>query len=79
MAPKIFTFAACLELLDLDLRNNSAWNQRWFAVHESGVPVTDEIINRELNFALRYLEKALDNESPWNYIRGYGTLLNKEF
>jgi len=59
------------ELLDKDVRNNSAWNQRWFTVHQSGTPVTDEIIVRELEYALSYVECAIDNESPWNYIRGY--------
>lgn len=62
--------AAIHAILTVDLRNNSAWNQRWFVLTRDG-PITDaDVIRREVNYALDWIDKAIDNESPWNYIRG---------
>lgn len=36
------------ELLVRDVRNNSAWNHRYFVIFGSGSPVTEEIIDREI-------------------------------
>jgi len=56
-------------LLEVDFRNNSAWNQRYFVLkHTSGF--TEEVVEKEIVFTLNKLNKALNNESGWNYLRG---------
>jgi len=55
-------------LLRVDVRNNSAWNQRYFVVkHTTGFT---SVRNREIEFTLNKINKALHNESAWNYLRG---------
>ncbi|KAL7536944.1 hypothetical protein ACHAXR_007494 [Thalassiosira sp. AJA248-18] len=63
-----------------DPRNNSAWNQRWFALHEGRI----SSVNGNPNGAVLSLEKAKEeasyalsgakvdpfNESPWRYLIG---------
>ncbi|KAI9658859.1 MAG: CAAX geranylgeranyltransferase alpha subunit [Alyxoria varia] len=59
--------------LDKDVRNNSAWNHRWFIVFGRGygpATVRDEHWERELQYAMVRIRLAPQNESPWNYIRG---------
>ncbi|CAN0389066.1 unnamed protein product, partial [Discosporangium mesarthrocarpum] len=62
-------------LINSDLRNNSAWNHRWFAVnHTDGTSwyrVTDEVVRKETEYALAFAALAPSNESPWNYVRGF--------
>jgi len=58
-------------LLKLDLRNNSAWNQRYFVISRNNkVKFSKEIIQNELQFALSYIKKAPNNQSPWVYLKG---------
>jgi len=54
-----------------DPRNNSAWNQRWFALHEgrSGV-LTLEKAREESNYALSGANIDPFNECPWRYLIG---------
>jgi len=61
-------------LLQDDLRNNSAWNQRHFAVEQTS-GFSSAIIDREIKYTHGYLVKAINNESPWNYLIG---LLDKK-
>jgi protein farnesyltransferase/geranylgeranyltransferase type-1 subunit alpha len=56
-------------LLGEDLRNNSAWNQRNFVVAGT-TGYTDEVVSRELEYALKFIRKAPNNESAWNYLQG---------
>mmetsp|Transcript_25201 Transcript_25201/g.35197 ORF Transcript_25201/g.35197 Transcript_25201/m.35197 type:complete len:321 (-) Transcript_25201:135-1097(-) len=56
-------------LLRVDIRNNSAWNQRFFVVKNTS-GFNKEIQNREVKFTFEALEKAPNNISPWNYLRG---------
>ncbi|CAF3581940.1 unnamed protein product, partial [Rotaria sp. Silwood2] len=52
-----------------DIRNNSAWNQRYFVIaHTTGFK--DDIIERELDYVEKRIESCPDNESSWNYLRG---------
>ena len=65
-----------------DVRNNSAWNHRWFALtHGGGVSLDadnsrastealGEIISREVDFALKTIRTVTRNESSWSYLRG---------
>lgn len=62
------------ELLEKDVRNNSAWHHRFFVVWASGVRRGDEdreaVCRRELAFAKEKIALAPNNASAWNYLRG---------
>ncbi|KAF9132241.1 CAAX geranylgeranyltransferase alpha subunit [Mortierella sp. GBA39] len=58
------------ELLEEDVRNNSAWNQRYFAVTNGSGGLTEEVIQREVQFAKSKIEMTPSNESPWVYLTG---------
>ncbi|KAI1117169.1 prenyltransferase alpha subunit [Nemania sp. NC0429] len=71
------------DLLDSDLRNNSAWSHRFFLLFNrpgSSTPdcpttepdpkVPADLIDREISFAQQKIERAPQNQSPWNYLRG---------
>ncbi|KAG9064343.1 CAAX geranylgeranyltransferase alpha subunit [Linnemannia hyalina] len=58
------------ELLKEDVRNNSAWNQRYFAVTNGSGGLTEEDVQREVQFAKSSIEKTPSNESPWVYLTG---------
>ena len=56
-------------LLQDDIANNSAWNQRYFVIaHTTGFK--DEIVERELDYVEKRIVAQPDNESAWNYLRG---------
>lgn len=59
------------KLLELDIRNNSAWNHRFYTVKSLNWPFTDEVRRRELEFAVNALKKVPHNESAWNYLGGF--------
>lgn len=52
-------------LIEADVRNNSAWNHRFFAASGLGLGKGD------LDFAAAAIRRAPGNESPWNYLRGW--------
>lgn len=58
------------QLLNDDVRNNSAWNQRYFVISNT-TKFEEEVIDREVDFALEKIELEKGNESAWNYLRGY--------
>ncbi|KAI9772397.1 MAG: CAAX geranylgeranyltransferase alpha subunit [Geoglossum umbratile] len=58
-----------------DVRNNSAWNHRFFLVfgRKDGNPAfhpPPEIIEREIDYAKTAVFKAPQNPCPWVYLRG---------
>lgn len=55
-------------LISQDMRNNSAWNQRYFVINNSN-PNTD-IIQEELKYTFDKIQILSKNESAWNYLRG---------
>jgi len=55
-------------LISMDVRNNSAWNQRYFVISNS--PFSKDTLNSELEYTWANAEVAMLNESPWNYLRG---------
>ncbi|KAK6530026.1 CAAX geranylgeranyltransferase alpha subunit [Orbilia ellipsospora] len=62
--------ATTARLLEEDVRNNSAWNHRYFIVF--GKPGTDsatEVLEREIEFAKEAILKAPQNPSPWSYLK----------
>jgi protein farnesyltransferase/geranylgeranyltransferase type-1 subunit alpha len=70
---KITYFRLAQQMIQQDPRNNSAWNQRWFAAHRAvrDKPLSIELCRSEANFALEVGAK-LDpyNESPFRYLIG---------
>ncbi|KAG0304227.1 hypothetical protein BGZ98_005768 [Dissophora globulifera] len=58
------------DLLTIDIRNNSAWNQRFFIVSLGPTPLTGDIVRREVEYATSKIERTPNNESPWVYIAG---------
>ena len=60
------------DLLEDDIRNNSAWNQRFFVVSQTAKDgkIRGDILEREFNFVKKAIEKISGNESAWNYLRG---------
>lgn len=55
-------------LISADVRNNSAWNQRFFILNHTGF--TPEIVQRELNYVMNRIRLVKNNESTWNFLRG---------
>ena len=52
-----------------DIRNNSAWNQRYYAVvNTTGFGGT--VTHDEIDFSKAMIEKAPNNESVWSYLKG---------
>ncbi|XP_053991988.1 protein farnesyltransferase/geranylgeranyltransferase type-1 subunit alpha [Hylaeus anthracinus] len=57
------------QLLDEDIRNNSAWNQRYFVISNT-TKFEQNVIDREIDYALDKITLVVENESAWNYLRG---------
>ncbi|KAI0338027.1 protein prenylyltransferase [Trametopsis cervina] len=65
------------ELLQADVRNNSAWHHRFFVVFSRGgrrsgaTPAEEaEVLQREISFTKDMISLAPNNPSAWNYLRG---------
>lgn len=56
------------KLIAADLRNNSAWNQRYFVLTHTGF--TPEVLSRETNYVMSRIRIVKNNESTWNFLRG---------
>ncbi|BGP55277.1 hypothetical protein JCM8202_000648 [Rhodotorula sphaerocarpa] len=56
------------KLLQEDIRNNSAWNHRFFVAFESGMD--GDCGDREISYAKTKLAISPNNPSAWNYLRG---------
>ena len=57
-------------LLEEDIRNNSAWNQRFFVNQNLHQKIEGDLLNKELEFTMNAIEKVPGNESAWNYLNG---------
>lgn len=75
--------AAVEDLLDEDVRNNSAWAHRFFIVFSDPGHSTEnsralerdpklpaKIVEREIDFSKTQIRRAPQNQSGWNYVRG---------
>ena len=57
-----------------DIRNNSAWNHRWFLVFgrerdkSKGWKASEDIWQREVDYAKEAIRLAPQNESAWSYL-----------
>ncbi|KIJ25487.1 hypothetical protein M422DRAFT_273526 [Sphaerobolus stellatus SS14] len=62
-------------MLEADVRNNSAWHHRFFVVWDNGVRAGDEnreeVLRRELAYVKDKIALAPNNDSAWNYLRGF--------
>ena len=59
-------------LLAEDIRNNSAWNQRFFVLEQTAPEgqIKGQILQREYEYTTNAIKKVPNNESSWNYLRG---------
>lgn len=57
------------KLIALDVRNNSAWNQRFFVLKYTGL-TADGVLQREANYAMNRIRLVKNNESSWSFLRG---------
>ncbi len=57
-------------LLEEDVRNNSAWNQRFFVIKSTNKEITGDVLSSEVEYAMRAIEGVTGNESAWNYLTG---------
>lgn len=55
-------------LISEDVRNNSAWNQRFFVLKHTGF--TTDVLQREINYVKMRIQFVKHNESTWNFLRG---------
>ncbi|KAI3912006.1 hypothetical protein MKW98_010950 [Papaver atlanticum] len=61
----------CHQLLEDDIFNNSAWNQRYFVVTRSPVLGGLQAMRAsEVKYAVEAILTNPENESPWRYLRG---------
>lgn len=60
------------ELIQQDPRNNSAWNQRWFAIHrgKNDIALSLDVARTEADYAISGATLDPYNESPWRYLVG---------
>jgi protein farnesyltransferase/geranylgeranyltransferase type-1 subunit alpha len=59
----------CSSVITTDIRNNSAWNQRWFAFHGKGTTNAFDPA-AEVSYAMDVADTDLYNESPLVYVLG---------
>lgn len=57
-------------LLSEDVRNNSAWNQRYWVYKTRPAGFTQDDLKAEVTYALEKIVLAPRNESPWSYLKG---------
>ncbi|CAK9145357.1 unnamed protein product [Ilex paraguariensis] len=63
--------AYCQQLLEDDIFNNSAWNQRYFVVTRSPLLGGLEAMREsEVRYAVEAILTKPENESSWRYLRG---------
>jgi protein farnesyltransferase/geranylgeranyltransferase type-1 subunit alpha len=70
----------CLKLIEQDCYNNSSWNQLYFCSSHSikNDPKTvQNVVDKQISFAIEELKLQPDNECPFSYIRGMLQLVQK--
>lgn len=55
-------------LISADIRNNSAWNQRFFVLKHLGI--NQDVVQREVHYAMNRIKLIKNNESSWNFLKG---------
>lgn len=64
-------------LIASDVRNNSAWNHRHFAIFGNGESKSD-VIEREIKFVGKFIDESITNPSSWNYIKSIFTMCKRD-
>ena len=59
-------------ILQADLRNNSAWNQRFFVISKTSA-WTKAVKAAEIDYGFSFIKSAPNNQSPWLYVKGCDT------
>uniref|UniRef100_A0A5B7BTJ9 Protein farnesyltransferase/geranylgeranyltransferase type-1 subunit alpha n=1 Tax=Davidia involucrata TaxID=16924 RepID=A0A5B7BTJ9_DAVIN len=63
--------AYCQQLIEDDIFNNSAWNQRYFVVTRSPLlGGLEGMRESEVSYTVEAIMANPENESPWRYLRG---------
>lgn len=63
--------AYCQKLLEEDVFNNSAWNQRYFVITKSPLlGGLESMRESEVSYTVEAIIANPENESPWRYLRG---------
>jgi len=57
-------------LISEDIRNNSAWNHRFFVLSQGPLQANIEACEEEAIYASEKIKLAPSNPSPWNYLNG---------
>ncbi|KAG9133351.1 hypothetical protein Leryth_021488 [Lithospermum erythrorhizon] len=61
----------CQRLIEDDIFNNSAWNQRFFVITRSPLLGGLEAMRTsEVSYTINSIKAHPENESPWRYLRG---------
>ncbi|KAL5121883.1 CAAX geranylgeranyltransferase alpha subunit [Pleosporales sp. CAS-2024a] len=59
------------DMIAADVRNNSAWNHRYYlVVGGGGGKASEDVARREIEYTQAAIRKAPQNQSPWNYLLG---------
>lgn len=58
------------DLLEDDRGNNSAWNERYYVISRTTGFNSPVIIDSEIQYAIGFIHKDMNNQSPWNYLVG---------
>ncbi|KAG5518609.1 hypothetical protein PMAC_003007 [Pneumocystis sp. 'macacae'] len=56
--------------LKQDVRNNSAWNHRFYIIFRDNQYVSDDILEKEIEYCKNAISFSPQNPSPWLYLRG---------
>ena len=65
-----FELADMTRLIDLDIRNNSSWNERYFIMKNRLEQFNQSHLESEIQFCMEKIRLAPNNESSWNYLGG---------
>eukprot|EP00300_Choanocystis_sp_HF-7_P042579 c9313_g1_i2.p1 GENE.c9313_g1_i2~~c9313_g1_i2.p1 ORF type:complete len:150 (+),score=43.62 c9313_g1_i2:153-602(+) len=66
------------EMIQNDLRNNSAWNQRYWVLQQTNGLKNAFTLQKQIEFTFGFIELAPKNESPINFLRGLVPFLSTE-
>lgn len=58
------------KILEDDLRNNSAWNHRFYLKFGQDSLITSEVMDTELEYVKSKIKLSPQNESSWSYLKG---------